>query len=159
MLTWSRKDINLEDYNKGVMSTCTYEGKMYCIGTYTGAVLMYYNKDLFDAAGVPYPSSTEPMTIDEYAAMIKSSPSHPMTFNSASGAAMPGRPTGGSNGRPCYPRMGRTIEGYINDDATAHFYDVLAQLPKDGSVMTVFRGPADGRYRPAGAGQIGYLDH
>ena len=53
------------------MAGCTYEGKVYCIGTYTGAVLLFYNKDLFDAAGVPYPSSTEPMTIDEYAAMIK----------------------------------------------------------------------------------------
>ncbi len=59
------------DYNQGVLSGCTYEGKVYCIGTYTGAVLMFYNKDLFDAAGVAYPSSTEPMTIDEYAVMIK----------------------------------------------------------------------------------------
>ncbi len=31
---------------------------------------------------------------------------------------------------------GRTIEGFVNDEATIHFYDVLASLPKDGSVMT-----------------------
>jgi ABC-type glycerol-3-phosphate transport system substrate-binding protein len=35
-----------------------------------------------------------------------------------------------------FSKDGRKIEGFINDDATVHFYDVLSSLPKDGSVMT-----------------------
>ncbi|GEM_PF-2360093 len=33
--------------------------------------LLAYNKDLFDAAGIAYPSATQPMTMDEYRALAK----------------------------------------------------------------------------------------
>ena len=131
-----QQGINLDDYNQGVLSACEYEGQIYCIGTYTGAVLMFYNKDLFDAAGVPYPSSTEPMTIDEYAVMIKQL--------SVMSDDIQERVWGGDAGAAYWwaerstmlSPDGRQIEGYVNDDATVHFYEVLASLPKGGSVMT-----------------------
>ena len=131
-----QEGIQIADYNAGVMSICTFEGKVYCIGTYTGAVLMYYNKDLFDAAGVPYPSSTEPMTIDEYAVMIKklSVPSDDIEKRVWGGDA--GSAYWWIERTTMFNADGRTIEGYINDDATVHFYEVLSSLPKDGSVMT-----------------------
>ncbi len=31
---------------------------------------------------------------------------------------------------------GRTIEGYVNDEPTIHFYEVLTQMREDGSVMS-----------------------
>lgn len=131
-----QEGIDIKDYNAGVMSTCTYEGKVYCIGTYTGAVLMFYNKDLFDAAGVEYPSSTEPMTIDEYAAMIKalSVPSEDIQKRVWGGDA--GAAYWWAERSTMLSADGREIEGFVNDEATVHFYEVLASLPKDGSVMT-----------------------
>ncbi len=134
------QDINLEDYNEGAMSSCFYEGEVYCAGTYVGAVLMFYNKDLFDAAGVPYPSATDPMTIDEYALMLQ-----PLTVQSED---INERVWGGDAGAPVwwverktmFSDDGRQTDGYINDEATAHFYDVLAGLRSDGSVMTSAEG-------------------
>lgn len=132
----AQQDINLEDYNQNVMAGCMYEGKVYCIGTYTGAVLLYYNKDMFDAAGVAYPSSTEPMTIDEYAAMIKklSKPSDDIQKRVWGGDA--GAAYWWINRLSMFSPDGRTIEGYVNDEATIHFYEVLLGMQKDGSVMS-----------------------
>ena len=68
----SAQNIKVSDYNANAMSLyCDYGGKTYCIGSYTGAVLLFYNKDMFDAVGLPYPSATEPMTVDQYAELIR----------------------------------------------------------------------------------------
>jgi multiple sugar transport system substrate-binding protein len=45
---------------------CGYEGKLYCLGSYAGSTQMLYNKDLFDAAGIPYPAAWPPMTPEEF---------------------------------------------------------------------------------------------
>ncbi len=53
----------------GVMNTeeaCKYEGKLYCLGSYTGAVVLFYNKDMFKAAGIAEPKPWPPMTLDQY---------------------------------------------------------------------------------------------
>ena len=97
------KGIKLEDYNQGIVKDmCTMNGKLYCLGTYTGAVLLFYNKDMFDAAGVPYPSSTVPMSIDEYEATAAklTQPNEDITKRVYGGSA------GGSNWCAC--RSNRT---------------------------------------------------
>jgi multiple sugar transport system substrate-binding protein len=67
--------IDLSTYNPSIVGDaehvnhefgCSYEGKLYCLGSYLGAVGVFYNKDLFDAAGVPYPAAWPPMTIEEF---------------------------------------------------------------------------------------------
>ena len=65
------KGVDLSTFNQGAMTTsfCNYEGEVYCAGSFTGALFLIYNKDMFDAAGVDYPSSTVPMTHEEYAAL------------------------------------------------------------------------------------------
>ena len=46
--------------------SCAFEGHLYCLGSYAGSVQMLYNKDLFDAAGIPYPKPWPPMTPDRF---------------------------------------------------------------------------------------------
>jgi multiple sugar transport system substrate-binding protein len=46
--------------------SCAYEGQLYCLGSYAGSVQMLYNKDMFDAAGIPYPQAYPPMTPEEF---------------------------------------------------------------------------------------------
>jgi multiple sugar transport system substrate-binding protein len=46
--------------------SCAYEGHLYCLGSYAGSVQMLYNKDMFDAAGIPYPQPYPPMTPEEF---------------------------------------------------------------------------------------------
>jgi multiple sugar transport system substrate-binding protein len=129
--------IDVKDYNVGAMSgNCMYEGKIYCLGTYTGAVLLFYNKTLFDNAGVPYPSATVPMTIDEYAQMIKklSVPSEDIQQRVWGGDA--GAPGWWIDRLTMFNEDGTKVDGFINDEATIHAYQVIADMQKDGSVMT-----------------------
>lgn len=131
-----QEGIEVADYNKGVMAHCSYEGKVYCIGTYTGAVLLYYNKNLFDAAGVPYPSSTVPMTIDDYAVMIKKLSTASDDINKRVWGGDAGAADWWIDWQTMFSQDGRKTEGFINDELTIHFYDIVSKLPKDGSVMT-----------------------
>ena len=47
--------LNISDYNAVLESFCGLEGKLYCIGTTVGNMGLFYNKALFDAAGIAYP--------------------------------------------------------------------------------------------------------
>jgi multiple sugar transport system substrate-binding protein len=129
--------INIDDYNVGAMSqACLVEGSVYCIGTYTGAVLMFYNKDMFDAAGIPYPSATEPMTIDEYADMalqltIQSDNIEERIWGGDAGATI-----WWMDARNFFSEDGRTAIDYINDEATAHTHQVIADMRAQGSVIS-----------------------
>lgn len=55
------------DYAPGGMARATLpDGGIYAVGDFLGGNIMFYNKGLFDAAGVPYPSATESMTWAEF---------------------------------------------------------------------------------------------
>ena len=57
---------NLEDYWPGLLESATYEESIYGFPRDIGFSVLYYNKDLFDAAGVEYP--TEEWRWDDLAA-------------------------------------------------------------------------------------------
>ena len=64
-------DIDLSTYVPAIVEpgdefSCAFEDHLYCLGSYAGSVQMLYNKDLFDAAGIDYPSAYPPMTPDEF---------------------------------------------------------------------------------------------
>jgi multiple sugar transport system substrate-binding protein len=60
--------IDPADFNQGPLgASCLFEGDIFCMGTYSGGMVLFYNKDMFDAAGLPYLSTTEPISIEEYA--------------------------------------------------------------------------------------------
>lgn len=130
-------NINIDDYNPGAMAANCIEGdEIYCIGTYTGAIMMFYNKDIFDAAGVEYPSSTEPMTMDEYVAMAKQLTKKGDSLEDSIWGADADIGVWWQDWRNFIGEEGRTVEGFVNDDATVHAFDLLAQLRADGSVLT-----------------------
>jgi ABC-type glycerol-3-phosphate transport system substrate-binding protein len=69
-LVYAAHKLDLADYNAGVLKqTCGDGDTVYCAGGYVGAEVLFYNKDMFKAAGIPYPSATKPMTFDEYSAL------------------------------------------------------------------------------------------
>ena len=47
------------------------DGKPVAYSAANEILILYYNIDMFDAAGLPYPSATEPMTWDEFVATAK----------------------------------------------------------------------------------------
>jgi ABC-type glycerol-3-phosphate transport system substrate-binding protein len=49
------KDVNIDDFNKGIREGLSYKGKIYALSYDFGPHIMYYNKSHFDKAGVPVP--------------------------------------------------------------------------------------------------------
>jgi multiple sugar transport system substrate-binding protein len=58
-----------EDYLPGVLDTYTIGGKIYGVPTWALTMWMFYNKKMFDEAGIPYP--TPAMTWTEYLDVAK----------------------------------------------------------------------------------------
>ena len=98
--------------------------------------MLVYNKDMFDAAGVPYPSTTTPMTVDEYAALAAklAKPNSDPTKAVFGGTA--DVPFWWTSRLTHFSEDGRTINGLVNDDATVHMYDALAKMVTDGLAPT-----------------------
>jgi multiple sugar transport system substrate-binding protein len=71
----AEQGIDLSAYNPSIVGDpehvngefgCSFEGKLYCLGSYLGSVGVFYNKDMFDAAGIAYPAAWPPMTMDQF---------------------------------------------------------------------------------------------
>jgi multiple sugar transport system substrate-binding protein len=126
-------EIDTADFNQAVMDGwCFVEGEVYCLGSYTGATVLYYNQAMFDAAGLDYPSSTEPMTVDEYAALAAQlgNAAEDMTERVWGAPAEP--PHWWMDSRNLFSDDGRQTAGFVNDEATKHAFDVLANLIAEG---------------------------
>jgi multiple sugar transport system substrate-binding protein len=58
-----------DNYYKPLIEANKYQGKLYALAQEVSPLVVYYNKDLFDKAGVPYPKDT--WTQDEFIATAK----------------------------------------------------------------------------------------
>ena len=67
--------IDISTWNKAIVgspgasnteSSCRFDDKLYCLGSYTGSVMLFYNKDMFDAKGLDYPTQWPPITAEQY---------------------------------------------------------------------------------------------
>jgi multiple sugar transport system substrate-binding protein len=97
---------------------------------------MLYNKDIFDAAGVAYPSSNIPWSMQEYFDATLALTTHSDTIEGRvwGGDALPY--TWWMDWRTHISDDGRTIDGYVNDDATITAYQLMADMRTVGSAMS-----------------------
>ncbi len=65
------KEFNLADFNPRIVEMCQWHGKLFSLPRYTSIYAMFYNKDMFDAAGVRYPSQQGEWTWDGYLKAVK----------------------------------------------------------------------------------------
>ena len=65
------KEFKEADYVDGAWFAMKYKGKRYGVPWDSGAYAIFYNMDLLDAAGVPYPDPKKRMTWDELLAMAR----------------------------------------------------------------------------------------
>ena len=130
------QNINIADYNAGAISrNCLVDGHLYCLGSYTGGTILVYNKDMFDAAGIPYPSATEPMTLDQYAEIAAklNVPNADLSKRIWGGTA----PWAGMfDLRDFYGEDGHTAAGYVNDAANVHAFQVIGDMITSGTVLS-----------------------
>ena len=128
--------VDIEEYNAGAVSrNCSLDGRVYCLGTFTAGYNIFYNKDVFDAAGLPYLSPTEPITIDEYADLVAQLAVYSDDMSE--------RVWGGTLPMPWwtdaanyFSEDGRSVIGYVNDEATVHFYQVVADMAGTNAILT-----------------------
>jgi multiple sugar transport system substrate-binding protein len=146
--------IDTANYNQNAFSFCVLDGKTYCLGSYAGAIMLFYNKDLFDKAGEPYPSATEPMTIDEYAALSArlTQPNDDRSKYVWGGYA--DVTTWWLDWRDLFSEDGQHAEGYVNDASTIHMYDVLAKMVRDGDSPSESDFDFFGNTDPLATGQM-----
>jgi ABC-type glycerol-3-phosphate transport system substrate-binding protein len=112
---------------------CAYEGTLYCLGSYTGSVQVFYNKDLLDAAGIPHPAPWPPLTVDQFVDMAcqLTDPG-----NDVYGAAY-GDPVGWMPWEVLVSPDGRTATGYVNGAASVHVHDVLGRGIREGCAPSI----------------------
>ncbi len=65
-VTAEDSSFDLKDFHPRLLDLCRWQGKLYSLPRYTSIYALYYNKDLFDAAGVPYPSKQGQWTWSQY---------------------------------------------------------------------------------------------
>jgi multiple sugar transport system substrate-binding protein len=148
--TIAQYGIDTSVMNQVALSECLYEGQLYCLGSLTGSVMLIYNKDLFDKAGVAYPSAEMPWTIDEYAdAARKISASLDGVWGQTSFGVF-----AWADRHTHFSDDGKQTAGYVDDAPTIHMYEVLADLAKEG----VSPVPSEGEFISAAdllaAGQV-----
>lgn len=107
---------------------CSWEGQLYCLGSYTGSVQVFYNKDMFDAAGVPHPEPWPPMTVDRF---IDTACRLTDPESGVWGAAY-GDPVTWMPWELVVSPDGRTATGYVNGPTSVHVHDVLAGGIREG---------------------------
>ena len=126
--------LNLDDYFPGAMQAyCVYEGEVYCFGSYSGGMVMFYNKDMFDTISEPYPSSTEPMSVDEYAALAAKFANNAENIEDRVWGGSSDIMLYWSDTRYLFSEDGLTAT--IDDEATSHAHQVLADMMENGSAM------------------------
>ena len=147
--------IDLSTFNQNAISGCRFEGSTYCLGSYTGAVLLFYNKELFDAAGVEYPSSTEPMTIDEFADVAAQIAQPSEDLSERVWGTVGEAPFWWADPITHFSEDGRTTEQLVNDAPTVHMYDVMSGLVRDGYAPTGSEFELLGTEDLLASGQVG----
>ena len=128
--------VSVEDFNPGGMSRGALENDpangIYGIGTFLGGNVLVYNKAIFDAAGVPHPSTGRVDDLREYADMCRAAGPAERRPRTQTSTAAPCRPTSRSASIPIYGEDGRTAEGNMNAPELAEAFEIGAALINEG---------------------------
>jgi ABC-type glycerol-3-phosphate transport system substrate-binding protein len=68
-----KRDLNMADYNRNIFEAVKINGKTFGLPSGIYTLIMFYNKKIFDAAGVPYPGTDweAAWTVDEFIATAR----------------------------------------------------------------------------------------
>lgn len=126
--------IDVKDFSKGVVhDECTYKGKLYCLGSYLDGEVLWYNKDMFRAAHIPFPSATKPLTIDQYAAIAKKLSKPNKNIKKRVWGGFADDPYWYEDFRNFVSPNGHTVSGYLNGRRTVDMFAALGGMVKNGS--------------------------
>ncbi len=128
---------NLDDYWPALLESASYDGSVYGFPRDISVEVLYYNKDMFDAAGVPYPDET--WTWDDLATAAEQ-----LTVKDASGKTERyglGMEAGkwqlwvGQNGGSILDDMRNPTKCTLTDPAATEAVQFFADLMNNGFAM------------------------
>lgn len=131
--------LNVDDFYPGLFSYFKINGATYGLPAGFSTHVIYYNKTLFDAAGVPYPQ--EGWTWNDFKETAKK-----LTDKSKKQFGFGLRATWDpydfeqflwSNGTSYISADGKTIDGYMNSPKAVEAVEMFSNMAKDGSAVIV----------------------
>ena len=137
-------DEDKEDFMPSSIQQNTYDGHMYAIGPTESSVILYYNKDYLDAAGIEYPSDTDisgawtwsefyenagKLTTDDYVGTN-------LITDKGEGIIYGLSSFWNEADAPLISEDGTTAEGYVNSDASIEVANYINQFFQNGYANT-----------------------
>lgn len=131
MKTWG---VDPKDFNTGGLARLTWDLNqgIYAVGDFLGGNVIFYNKKMFDDAGIPYPSATKSLTTQEYADLCtKLAKPNADPTKAIWGCSMPDWGLR-INQAWVYGTDGHKSEGNLNSPAMKEAYQIATKLDHDG---------------------------
>ena len=141
---YTEEDEDKEDFMPSSIQQNTYDGHMYAIGPTESSVILYYNKDYLDAAGIEYPSDTDisgawtwsefyenagKLTTDDYVGTN-------LIMDKGEGIIYGLSSFWNEADAPLISEDGTTAEGYVNSDASIEVANYINQFFQNGYANT-----------------------
>jgi multiple sugar transport system substrate-binding protein len=126
--------VDPQDFNTGGLARLTWDLNqgIFAVGDFLGGNVIFYNKDLFDKAGIPYPDPTKSLSYPQYADLCtKLATPDPDPAKAIWGCTTPHWGLG-INQAWVFGKDGRTVLGNLNSPETAQAYELTAKLERDG---------------------------
>jgi multiple sugar transport system substrate-binding protein len=127
--------VNVADFNPGGLARAAVEGDVndgvYAVGDFLGGNIFVYNKAMFDAAGIPYPSADTSLTIQEYADICrKLAKPDPDPTKTVYGCSMP-EWAPGIQSKDVFGPDGRKAEGNMNSPEMVDAFNIAGALVRE----------------------------
>lgn len=129
---------DLADFNPSIIQQGTYKDELYTVGTFDSSVGIFYNKDMFEAAGITPATKEDPWTLEELtdaAAKLTTDDCYGITM------ALDAKdetviyfflPLIQSQGSNVIGDDGVTADGYLNGDATLNVVSWIKDMVDKG---------------------------
>jgi multiple sugar transport system substrate-binding protein len=127
-------DVDPTDFNPGGLARLTWDLNqgIYAVGDFLGGNVIFYNKAMFDAAGIPHPAPDRSITSLEYADLCRRlAKPDPDPAKAVFGCSVPDWGLT-INAAWVFGKDGRTVTGNLNAPEMAAAYEAAAALDRDG---------------------------
>ena len=128
----------LSDFNPSIIQQGTYDGKLYTLGTMDSSVGIFYNKDMFEKAGIEPATAENPWTLAELedaAAKLTTDDCYGITMSldaKDETVIYFVLPLIYSQGSSVLDEDGETADGYLNGDATKNVFNWIKEMVDNG---------------------------
>lgn len=136
----------LADFNPSIIQQGTYEGELYTLGVMDSSVGLFYNKDMFEAAGIEPATAEDPWTlaeVEEAAAKLTTEDCYgiTMSLNAKDETVIYFfLPLIYSQGANVIAEDGITADGYLNGEASFNLFSWIKGMVDNGYASAT---PAD----------------